>query len=186
MCCLMKTFTFHKLFLQCRTATFTEAKDLNTSSNTVHMHVYKSETVCKTNFSGLNVATARQHPSIRYGHVAACIFRTTSTTWAPSGHQHASVPCLSPSSILLQKVADLLRVGYSWIELSKLATFLVRLKGKVGHALRQQLGPKRDATMFVAEKWFITVCYHIEKIFSIFFLITIWNNLAVKGTNYFT
>lgn len=87
-----------------------------------------------------------------------------STTWAPSGHQHASVQCLSP--ILVQKVADLLRVGYSWSELSELATFLVCLNGKMGHMLRQQLRPKRDAMMFVADKRLITACYHIKEISS--------------------
>lgn len=85
--------------------------------------IYKGQ----TNFSGLSMQTSI-HPYC--GHVAACIFRTMSTTWAPSGHQHASGPCLSP--ILLQRVADLLRVGYSWTELSKLATFLVCLKRQNG------------------------------------------------------
>lgn len=124
----------------------------------------------------------RNH-SIRYGHVATCIFRSASTTWAPSGHERASAPSLSPASPLLRKVADLLWVGYSWSELSKLATFLVCLKGKMGHRLRQQPRPKRDAMMFI-----IHCCYHAitcRKYFLIF-LIIIWNNLTVNGTNYFT
>lgn len=109
-----------------------------------------------------------QYLSIHYGHVATCIFRSTSTTWAPLGHEHASAPSLSPASRLLQKVADLLWVGYSWIELSKLATFLVCLKGKMGHGLQQQLRPKRDAMMFTAEKLFIAVVITCRKYFLIF------------------
>lgn len=92
--------------------------------------------------------------------------------WAPPGHhQGTNMPVFFVChrfSILLQKVADVLRAAYSWIELSKLAAFLVSLKGKIGHVRRQQLRPKRDAMMFGAEKLFITVCCHVEKIFSDF------------------
>lgn len=49
------------------------------------------------------------------------------TTWAPSAPDRARAPCLSP--VPLQTVADLLRVGISWTELSNLTTFLLFLKG---------------------------------------------------------
>lgn len=48
-------------------------------------------------------------------------------TWAPSAPHRARAPCLSP--VPLQTVADLLRVGISWTELSDLTTFLLFLKG---------------------------------------------------------
>lgn len=50
----------------------------------------------------------------------------------------------------------------------------------MGHMLRQQLRPKRDAMMFVADKRLITACYHIKK------NIIMRNDLAVMETNYFT
>lgn len=114
--------------------------------------------------------------AIYHGHVATWILRATSTTWAPSGHGHASHLCLSLRiSILLQRVADSLRVGYPWIELSELAIFLLGLKGKMGQALKQQPRPQRDG----AGKSVITACYQINKIFFKLILINIWNKLAL-------
>lgn len=103
---------------------------------------------------------------------------------APPGHHQGtamlSFSCLSLGiSILLQRVADLLRVGYPRIELSKLAIFLVCLKGELGHALRQQLRPKRDGIIFISRKLSITVCYQINKIF-------LHLPLLAFETNYFT
>lgn len=147
------------------------------------------ETVCQTKLSWPGHGNI--HPGIHYGHVAACVFRPMSTTWAPSGHQHASVLCLSP--ILLQKVADVRGVGCSWSELSKLATFLLRLKGKMGHTVRQQLGPKRDATNLVVRNDSLLHVITSRNYFQFFFslspsvsLITVWNDLAAMGANYFS
>lgn len=71
------------------------------------------------NFSGLNVQTYMDQWWI-----------CGSTTWAPSAPYCARAPCLSPA--LLQTVADLLRVGLLWTELSNLTTFLLCLKQQNG------------------------------------------------------
>ena len=145
--------------------------NLSTSSTTVHMFIYKLQTVCKTNFSGLDMAPhGNLHPSV------LCMWQqnTFSDPWAPPGrHQGTNMPLFLVCHHLqycCRRVADLLRVGYSWSELSKLATSLVCwINGKMGHTPRQQLRPQEGCRD--VRRWeIIHYCMlsHQENIFTFF------------------